>query len=260
MCEALLCGMKENASDLHLEYLVYDPSQQRRQTLFDRFGVAGAEDNGVVLKQADFVFLAVKPQVYPSLREEITAGYRKGQVLISIMAGVELDTIGASLPQDAKIVRLMPNGAMSIGKGICLYCDNGNVPQKEKTFLLSLLGSMGLVRELPEKQMNAAMAVASCSPALYYTVLDSLMLGGIAVGLTKELSLELAAQSMLGSAAVLLENRQHPSVLRDQVLSPAGTTIEAVNVLEAAAVRSAFMEAVVSAYDRAEEMAEGGKK
>lgn len=260
MAEALIRGMQENASELHLEYLLYDPALQRRRVFFDRYSVESVKGNGEVMLNAAIVFLAVKPQMYPSIQEEIARYYKDGKILVSIMAGVDLDTLGANLPANAKIVRLMPNGAMAIGKGICLYADNGNLTESERTWILDLLSTMGMVKEMPEGQINAAMSVASCSPAVYYTILDAMILGGIAVGLSKELSLELAAQSMLGSAALLMEKKEHPAILRDQVLSPAGTTIEAVKVLEAAGVRSALIDGVEQAYWRAEEMAKGGHK
>ncbi len=260
MAEALIRGMQENATDLHLEYLLYDPALQRQKILFDKYSIESAQGNDEVMQNASIIFLAVKPQLYPSIKDEVKSYYRDGKILVSIMAGVDLATLGRDLPANAKIVRLMPNGAMAIGKGICLYCDNGNLTESEKAWLLDLLSSMGMVKELPETQMNAAMSVAACSPAVYYTLLDGMILGGISVGLSKELSLELAAQSMLGSAALLMEKRQHPAVLRDQVLSPAGTTVEAVKVLEGASFRFAIMDAIEAAYLRAEEMAKGGRK
>ncbi len=242
-----------------MEYLLHDPAQERRKHLFDRYSIESVDSNGDVMAHAAIVFLAVKPQLYPKISGDIARHYREGKIIVSIMAGVDIETIGAGLPPQAKIVRLMPNGAMAIGKGICLYADNGKLSDSEKEWLLDLLSTMGLVREMPEGQINAAMAVAACSPALYYTVLDGMVLGGIAAGLSKELSLELAAQAMLGSAALLLEKSEHPSVLRDRVLSPAGASIEAVKALENSGIRAAVIDAVSVAYQRAEAMAREGK-
>ena len=131
------------------------------------------------------VFVAVKPQIFPEIEDEIAANYREGQIILSIMAGIDIATVGKKLPEDAKIVRLMPNTAMGVGAGVCLsplrLC-NGN----RKSWLVDMLSSIAIVEEIPEKMMNGAMAISGSGPAYFYTMIDAMTLGGIEVGIPRK--------------------------------------------------------------------------
>lgn len=258
MAEMMIGGLKDHAADFHLEYLLYDPVCSRRQYMLSEYGVNTAANNAEVLEKSSVVFVAVKPQIFPEIEDEIAANYREGQIILSIMAGIDIATVGKKLPKDAKIVRLMPNTAMGVGAGVCLFTANDYVTETEKSWLVDMLSSIAIVEEIPEKMMNGAMAISGSGPAYFYTMIDAMTLGGIEVGIPKKLALSLATQTMLGAAEMLKTTGESPADLRDSVLSPAGTTIEGVRALESGGFRNDVIEAVHAAWRRAEEI--GGKK
>lgn len=257
MGSAIIGGLKKRSADT--ECLFFDADSIRSKAVAAQFDAKPEENIAAVLAKADATIIAVKPQVYPQIAAEIATNYQKGTLLLSIMAGVTLATLCATLPADAKVIRLMPNTAMSVGEGVCLLSANQNVTAAEKQKIHDLLSLLGLVKELPENKMNSGMAVSGSGPAFFYTMAEAMMLGGIQTGLTKKDALQLTAQTMLGAAKLLLETGESASVLRDQVLSPAGTTIEGVRVLEEGGFRSDVIGAVCAAYRRGEEMGKGGK-
>lgn len=245
MAETIIGGLKEKATDFHLEYVLYDPLRERRLYLNDKYDVEILDGNKEVMARSSVVFLAIKPQVYPELETLIAENYRDGQIIISLMAGVDLATLNQSLPA-AKIVRIMPNTAMSVGAGVCLFTANDKVTDKEKTWLKDVLATLGLVEEIKESMMDGAMALSASGPAFFYTMIEGLVLGGIEVGLPKSLARDLAVQTMLGCSKLLLKTGAEASVLRDNVLSPGGATIEGVRKLEAGGFRSDLIEAVTA--------------
>lgn len=257
MAETIISGLQEKAAAFHLEYVLYEPIAERRSYLKSKYNIELAESNKEVLERASVVFIAVKPQVYPEIADIIADNYREGQIIISIMAGVALENISAKLPK-AKIVRIMPNTAMSVGAGVCLFTANENLTEKEKDWLIEVLSSLGLVEEIKESMMDGAMAISASGPAFYYTMVESMVLGGIEVGLPKALALDLAVQTMLGCSKLLLKTQSEPSVLRDNVLSPGGTTIEGIRRLETSGFRGAVIEAVAATAAKGAAMS--GKK
>jgi pyrroline-5-carboxylate reductase len=255
MGSAIIGGLKEKAADT--ECLFFDADQNRSKEVARRFNAAAEENIGAVMAKADGVIIAVKPQIYPNIAAEIAENYREGTLLLSIMAGVTVATLEENLPESAKVIRLMPNTAMAVNAGVCLLSANKNVTDAEKQRIIDLLSLLGMVKEIPEKNMNAAMALSGSGPAFFYTMIEGMMLGGIKAGLPKKDALELSAQTMLGAAEMLLATGESASVLRDQVLSPAGTTIEGVRVLEEGGFRSDVINAVEATYRRGEEMGKG---
>ena len=257
MAEAMIRGLGAHAAAFDIHIIVFDVSAERCDYLRKSYPLTVARSLDEVMQSCDRVVLAVKPQVYPAVAEAVAAGYREGQILLSIMAGLALDTLCEKLPATAKCVRLMPNLAMAVGQGACLYCDR-NLEENERADTIALLETIAAVWPLAEKQINGASAISGSGPALFYTMLEGLTLGGIAVGLPKDAALAMANQTMLGTALLLRESDAHPAALRDSVLSPGGTTIAAVEVLENAGFRGDLIRAVRAASDRADAL--GGQK
>lgn len=253
MAEAIIGGLFENSADMPMEYILYDPDRERRILFSQKYDVTIADSNEAVIKESSMVFIAVKPQVYPDVENILASHYREGQILVSIMAGLSLATIGRKIPK-AKIVRLMPNTAMAVGAGVCLYSQNDYLEEKEKQWLFDLLSHIAMVVEIDESKMNAGSAISGSSPAFFYSMIEGLVLGGIEVGLPKKMALALAMQTMYGSAKMLKETAKDPTALRDAVLSPGGTTIEGIRVLEKAGLSSALIEAVAATTEKGEKM------
>lgn len=211
--------------------------------------------------QCDYVFLGVKPNmiegVIRELKHDIISRTNPG-VFVSMAAAVSIEKLEGFLGEDAAIVRIMPNTPVSVGEGIILYCANKNVREEAIEELMSALFWAGKCIKIDEKLMDAASAVAGCGPAFADLFMESLADGGVACGLPRALATELAAQMVLGSAKLLLESGKNPGLLKDEVCSPGGTTIQGVKALEDAAFRSAGMNAVIAAYEKTLQLA--GKK
>ena len=158
-----------------------------------------------------------------------------------------METLGAKLPAYAKIIRLMPNMAMTVGKGVCLLSANPNVTEEEKAHIMSILGVMGLVKEIPEHLMDAGSALCGCSPAFTDLYMEAMADGAVACGIPRAKALKYAAAAVAGAARLALETGEHPGALKDKVCSPGGSTIQGVRALENRAFRGAVMEAVIAA-------------
>ncbi len=189
------------------------------------------------LADVDVVFLAFPPDVFAGISDEL-ARYVAGKVIVSLCAGVDLQALRVRLSGTCQVARLMPNTPCATGHGIGLIC--GQVDPA----LARILGALGHIEVVDEARYDAAMAIAACGPALVYQVIDALCDGGVRLGLDRETSKRLAGKMMAGSANSLLERGEHPGVLRDEVTTPGGLTIEAVATLEKHGVRYAFIDAL----------------
>ena len=252
---ALIGGLKELSKDTAC--LFFDSSPERCREITDAYGIEAEASIGDMMTKVDGAVIAVKPQVYPSLALEIAADYRSGQMLLSIMAGITLKTLGEKLPPDAKIVRLMPNLAMSVGSGVCLMSCNGNVTETEKERLREILSPLGLVKEIPETLMNAGTALSGSGPAFCYALIEGLTLGGIRAGFSRDEAEELAVWTMKGAAELLTRTGESAAELKDRMMSAAGTTVEGICVLEKSGFRGNAADAVMAACRRGGELSEG---
>lgn len=198
------------------------------------------------------ILLAVKPGVIPHVLATQGVDWSK-HLTISIAAGVTMTTIGNAVGH-RRIVRVMPNTPALIGKGASGYCVDEDVTEDESAWVGELLASVGTVVQVSESQINAVTAVSGSGPAYVYTMIEALADGGVAAGLPRGTALQLAAQTALGAAAMVLESQTHPAELRDQVCSPAGTTIAAVAALEQNGFRGSVIAAVNAAHQRGNEL------
>lgn len=214
---------------------------------------AVSSDNRTIAREADYIFLGVKPQMMEALLAELGPELKAREsrfVLVTMAAGLTIARIQALAGGTYPVIRVMPNTPASIGEGMILYaCGEGVTEEEERVFLEAMAGA-GRFSALPEHLMDAGSAVSGCGPAFADLFLEALADGGVACGLPRAQALELAAQMLLGSARLALESGQHPGALKDAVCSPGGTTIQGVRALEAAGFRSAVMEAVVAAYEK----------
>ena len=211
-----------------------------------------AVTNEQAAREADFLFLGVKPQMMQALVSSLagTLRARTGRfVLVTMAAGLTMQQIGQMAGGSCPIIRIMPN-TPAVGAGMITYCANAAVtPQEMEQFLAAMSGA-GRFLLLPEPQIDAASAVAGCGPAFVDLFLEALADGGVACGLPRAAAMELAAQMTFGAAKLALASGQHPGQLKDAVCSPGGTTIQGVRALEAGGFRSAVIEAVIAAYEK----------
>lgn len=210
-----------------------------------------------VAANATFIFLGVKPQVIASMLGGIAPILTKRTdrfVLVSMAAGVPIEDIRRMAGGDYPVIRIMPNIPASVGGGVILYDITENVSKDEVSIFCDVMAAAGLVDRLPEKLIDAGSALSGCGPAFVSLFVEALADGAVACGLPRAQALNYAAQTVAGTAKMLLETGTHPGQLKDAVCSPGGSTIAGVAVLEQGAFRASVMEAVANAYARTLEL------
>jgi pyrroline-5-carboxylate reductase len=229
---------------------------ERAAELRERYGVDVVSNLDAAAK-ADTLMLVVKPQDMPDLLDEIAPAVRAGQLVISLAAGITTETIEARLPEGVAVVRVMPNTPALVDEGMSAisrgsHCDEAHLVEAEE-----LMGATGRVVRVPEKQQDAVTAISGTGPAYLFFVVEAMIEAGVHLGLPRSTATELVIQTMVGSAKLLRETGEHPTVLRERVTSPGGTTAAAIRELEDHKVRAAFMVALESARDRSRALARG---
>ncbi len=228
-----------NASDI----IGSSPDEALRKKAADEFGIETTADNLEVLKKADIVFFSVKPQIIPVVVDEIKDSIREDQLFISIVAGKSMSWYENAFGRKIKLIRTMPNTPALVGEGMTAAVIGELVSEDEKNTALEILGSFGQVEVVSEHLMDAVVAVSGSSPAYIFMLIEAMADGAVAEGMPRVQAYKFASQAVLGSAKMALELGKHPGELKDMVCSPAGTTIEAVRVLENMGFRAAVIEA-----------------
>lgn len=238
------------------ELLLADRDMVRAQALAAELGAAAAS-NLQVVQESDFLFLGVKPQVLPALLEELRApllARSTPPVLVSMAAGVSTEQIFTWLSAEMPLIRIMPNTPAAVGEGMILYSPAGGVTDAAVEAFCRFMAGAGRLCALPENWIDGASALSGCGPAFVYMFIEALADGGVECGLSRPLAQELAAQTLLGAAKMVLESGKHPAQLKDAVCSPGGTTIAGVHALEQNGFRGAAMQAVQAAYQKTLEL------
>ncbi len=210
-----------------------------------------------VAESCGFIFLGVKPQVMGAMLRSIApvlAARTQDFVLVSMAAGVCIDDIRKMAGDHYPVIRIMPNIPASVGGGTILFDTTENVSQEAIATFRNALAHAGLVDHLPEKLIDAGSALSGCGPAFVSLFVEALADGAVACGLPRDKALAYAAQTVAGTAKMLVETGMHPAVLKDAVCSPGGTTIMGVNALEMGGFRGCTMDAVMSAYQKTLEL------
>ena len=207
------------------------------------------------LAACQVILLCTKPHdVKAALRTVSEAGAGKPLLVISIAAGVTITALEAAASESIRVIRAMPNTPALVGKGAAGYCLGTRATPEDAETARLLLGSVGLAVEVPERLIDAVTGLSGSGPAYVYLIIEALADGGVGVGLPRADAVRLAAQTVLGAAAMVLETGEHPAVLKDMVTSPGGTTIAGLAELERRGLRSALIEAVGAATRRATEL------
>ncbi|MDR3176191.1 MAG: pyrroline-5-carboxylate reductase [Desulfovibrio sp.] len=203
---------------------------------------------------ADFVLIAVKPRHVGDLLREIEPKLQKDQLLLSIAAGVSLDFLREHSKGRCPAARIMPNTPALVGRGIFGLCFGPGVPEKKQEAVRGLLKELGLLIEVDEGRMSAMTALSGSGPGYVFHFLESLAEAGVSVGLDRADAAAIALELLRGSAEMAAQSGLHPAILREQVASPAGTTIAGINLLDRGGARGLLVDAVRAAYDRSLEM------
>ena len=257
MGEAILSRLLAQKVYLAETILVSEPNPQRRDYLQQQYRVRVTADNLIVAENSPVLLLAIKPQVLDAVAADLRDKERGNDraLVISILAGVPLSKLSAVFP-NRPIIRVMPNTPAIIGAGITAIAAGENVKPEQVAVAKSIFESVGQVVEVPEYQMDAVTGLSGSGPAFVAIAIEALADGGVAAGLPRAISQQLAIQTVLGTAKLLQESQLHPAQLKDRVTSPGGTTIAGVAELESNGFRSALIEAVLAAYQRSQELGE----
>ncbi len=243
MGSAMIGGIIKNRIVDPSDIIGSDSSKKRAEQVAKEYGITAISSNTEVAGRADILITSVKPQVYETVIKSIKDYVNEDAVIISIAPGKTIKWLEEKYGRDLKIVRCMPNTPALVGEGCTGVCRNENVYDDDFAKVLTILNSFGKAYEVLESQMDAVVAVSGSSPAYVFMMIEAMADGAVAEGIPRKKAYEMAAQAVLGSAKMVLETGKHPAELKDMVCSPAGTTIDAVSVLEEKGFRSAVIEA-----------------
>ena len=254
MASAMIRGILESGSAKAEEITASAKSQGTKRKINEELGICPAENNRAVVESAQVIFLAVKPLYYQEVIEEIRDFVREDQLIVTIAPGKTLQWLGEMFGKPVKIIRTMPNTPAMVKEGMMGLCKNDLVTKEEMKQICHLCESFGQAEEVPERLMDVVVGVSGSSPAYVFLFIEALADAAVADGMPRSQAYKFAAQSVLGSAKMVLETGMHPAVLKDMVCSPGGTTMEAVRVLEEKGLRSAVIEASKACVKKAGDM------
>lgn len=254
--EILIKGLIE-AGVINVGNLIVTAGHQTRlDQLRQRFDVAGTLSNPEAAESADIIILAVKPQTVPLVLAEIRDALRPAQLLISVAASVSIAFIEKHLALAVPVIRAMPNTPCLLKKGMTGISPGTNAASNHIELAKFIFDSVGRTVVVDDKHMDAITGLSASGPAFIYIVIESLAEAGVKVGLPRDIATELAAQTVLGAGAMVLETAEHPAKLKDMVTTPAGCTIDGILELEDGGLRVTLIKAVVKATSRAKELLE----
>ncbi|KAK7603088.1 hypothetical protein V9T40_003087 [Parthenolecanium corni] len=220
---------------------------------FEKFGSRVTFDNAEVVENSKVVILAVKPNTVPIVLDNIKQYVSKEHLLLSVAMGVTLQALEKGLENKCKVVRVMPNTPSLVQKGASVFVPGTSTTQNDIDLVIRLLQSLGTCDEVPEYLLDAITALSGSGPAYVYMIIEAMADGGVRMGLPRDLANKLASQTVLGAAEMVIQTKEHPGKLKDDVTSPAGSTAEGLHVLETSGIRGTIMKAVEMATRRCKE-------
>lgn len=250
---AMLGGALSNFKQEDLTFT--DVNKKRLEYVKEQKGVSYMESNTTLVEECKYIILSIKPQFYDIVLDNIKGKVNSDHIIISIAPGISIESLKASLGNEIKIVRAMPNTPALVNEGMSGICySNDNFTEDEKNIVDKLFTSFGKYEEVSESLIDAVVCVSGSSPAYVYMFIEALADSGVKYGLPRDKAYTFAAQTVMGAAKMVLETGKHPGELKDQVCSPGGTTIAGVAALEEHGFRNAIIKASDQCYGRAQEM------
>ena len=250
MATAMIKGILDSGKVTAEQMIASAKSDQTREKISSELGITAAKTNAEVVEFADMVFLAVKPQYYEEVIGEIKDAIRQNQIIVTIAPGKTLTWLAERLGSDVKIIRTMPNTPAMVKEGMMGMCKNALVTDEEMQQVKEICESFGKAEVVPESLIDVVVGVSGSSPAYVFMFIEAMADAAVADGMPRAQAYKFAAQSVLGSARMVLETGKHPGELKDMVCSPAGSTIQAVRVLEEKGFRGAVTDAVITAVEK----------
>ncbi|WP_419724573.1 pyrroline-5-carboxylate reductase [Terrisporobacter petrolearius] len=251
MAKAMMGGIIRNEIIPCEEIIASDAYAPSLAAARESLNIETTKSNLKVIEEAEVVVLAVKPQYYAAVINEVKDSIRENQIIVTIAPGQTLERLNSLFGRDVKIVRTMPNTPALVCEGITGVCHNDLVTKEELDYVCNILSGFGEVEVVGENLMDVVVSVSGSSPAYVYMFIEALADGAVLDGMPRDKAYKFAAQAVMGSAKMVLDTGKHPGELKDMVCSPGGTTIEAVRVLEEKGFRSAIIECMKSCVNKA---------
>ena len=243
MAQAMVAGFTASGKVKGSDIYAYAPDQQKLAGNCGRLGINQCGTIEDATSSCDTLIMACKPYQIDDVLSKIGASL-SGKAIVSVAAGWNFDRYKKALPEDARVQCIMPNTPVAVSRGVLLVEEENDWQEEERRQLFDILSSTGRVIELPDRLMTAAMAISGCGPAFMDMIIEALGDAAVKNGIQRKQAYELAAQTMAGSAQLMLDTGLHPGQLKDNVCSPGGTTIKGVASLEESGLRYAFIKAV----------------
>jgi pyrroline-5-carboxylate reductase len=257
MATALAKGFIAAGLTTAKQIIASDPVDGARKHFADETGAKVTKSNAEVVQFANVLVLAVKPGNVNELLQEIRGNFSEKHLLISIAAGVPIGKLESGLGNSARVIRVMPNTPALVGSSATAFALGKSATVEDGNLAEKLFSAVGIAFQLKESLLDAVTGLSGSGPAYVYLMIEALSDGGVATGLPRDVATKLAAQTVLGSAQMVLQTGQHPGVLKDMVTSPGGTTIEGLHELEKGKVRGAFINAVRAATEKSKKLGQG---
>lgn len=254
MASAIIGGILHSGLVDKNQIVATAKTDQTLHSLQERFGIHTTLKNQEAAQEADILFLAVKPYLFPDIITEIKNHIQENTLLISIAAGQSVSFIETLFGKDIHLIRAMPNTPALVGEAMSALCPNRHVSDQELAEVSMIFNSFGDCEVISEALMDTVIGVSGSSPAYVYLFIEAMADAAVADGMPRAMAYKFAAQSVLGAAKMVLETGTHPGALKDAVCSPGGTTIEAVAVLEEQGMRNAVIKAQRACVQKSREI------
>lgn len=254
MGSAMVGGLINSGFQNADSIIVSTRTEKSANSLKEKFKIKTSLNNIDIAKECDVIVLAVKPNMYKGVIDDIKSEITREKLIITVAAGITIEKMEYWLGEGYKIVRTMPNTPALVGEAISAVCANINVNKEELEYVFNFFNSFGKSVELEEKDFHAFTALCGSSPAYLFMFIEAMADAAVKLGIPRVKAYEMAAQSVLGSAKMVLETGKHPGELKDMVCSPGGTTIDAVAELEKKGLRSTVIEAIEKCAEKSKAM------
>src|SRR3954471_11920386 len=256
MAEALIKGLIAAGVVEPKQIYGSDPRRERCDAMKERYGIQATTSNAEVVRASEIVVLSVKPQILPKVLDEVAPHLKSSALVISIAAGVPASAIEPRLPEGTRVVRTMPNTPALVGAGATAIAAGQHAKDDDVEATRRIFDAVGMTVVLDESQLDAVTGLSGSGPAYVFLIIEALSDAGVKMGLSRYIAQALAAQTILGSAKLLIETNEHPGRLKDMVTSPGGTAIAGLHTLEAGGLRTTLIDAVEAATRRSRELGE----
>lgn len=256
MAEALINAALAKSVTTAREVAIGEPVEERRRQLSQQYGVATSPSNVQACATADLVVLSVKPQHLGPVMQELRGSVKAGQVVLSIVAGAQLQRISQGLNHQS-VVRVMPNTPAQVGAGMSVWTTTPQVTQQQRDAVRPFIRSFGEETYVTdEKYLDMATALSASGPAFVFKFLEALVDAGVHIGLPRDMAQTLAYQTVVGSVELARKTGKHPAELKNLVSSPGGTTVEGLQALEQGRLAATVVSAVIAAFEKSKKLAD----